>query len=257
VLLILGGALAAGLLVVQSGKRVPAIEISQAIGAGQQVPLSAMQEVQIASNSGLAYVPWSEASQVARYFAVSAIPPGTLLTSAMVVRTSTSTAGKAVVGLALKDGQLPSGLQVGDHVDVFQVSNAQQSCPGAPGTILAANAVVLAVTTPSATSGSSAMADVEVAVNPANAGAVTCNASNGIAGIAVLPAGATARGASGAANGATSATPGPRASGTPGPRASATHTATPSPAGGPKHRHPGGARSGAGSPTAKPSSKAG
>ena len=38
-LLIIGGALAAGLLVVQSGKRVTAIEISQQVGAGQRIPL--------------------------------------------------------------------------------------------------------------------------------------------------------------------------------------------------------------------------
>ncbi|HEX9358164.1 MAG TPA: hypothetical protein VF933_30650, partial [Streptosporangiaceae bacterium] len=80
VLLILGGALGAGLLVIQGSKRVAAIEISQQIGAGQRIPLSAMQQVQIAAGSGLAYVPWAEASQVTRFYAVSAIPQGTLLT---------------------------------------------------------------------------------------------------------------------------------------------------------------------------------
>src|SRR5450759_5082068 len=69
VLLILGGALGAGFLVLQSGKRVAAIEISQPIGVGQQIPRSAMQEVQIASGTGLDYVPWSEASQVAQFYA--------------------------------------------------------------------------------------------------------------------------------------------------------------------------------------------
>ncbi len=38
-LLILGGALGAGLLVIQGSKRVAAIEISQQIGAGQRIPL--------------------------------------------------------------------------------------------------------------------------------------------------------------------------------------------------------------------------
>ncbi len=36
-------------------------------------------------------------------------------------------------------------------------------------------------------SGSTAIADVEVALNPSDAGPVACNASNGIVGIAVLP----------------------------------------------------------------------
>ena len=150
VLLIIGGALGAGFLVIQSGKRVAAIEISQQIGAGQRIPLSAMQQVQIAAGSGLAYVPWDQAAQVARFYAVSTIPPGTLLTNEMVATTSTSVAGKALLGLALKDGQLPHGLQDGDHVDIYQVSDAQETCPGSSGGALAANAIVLAIGAPSA-----------------------------------------------------------------------------------------------------------
>jgi hypothetical protein len=194
VLLILGGALAAGFLVVQSGQRVSAIEISAPVGAGQRIPLSAMEQVQIAAGTGLDYVSWDQASQVARFFTVSAIQPGTLLTRAMVSVSGASVAGKAVVGLALKDGQLPRGLQDGDHVAIYQVSDAQETCPGGSGGLLAADAVVLAIGTPAATSGSQAQADVEVGVNPADAGAVACNAANGIVGIAVLPAGSSGAG---------------------------------------------------------------
>src|SRR5215472_8129502 len=79
-LLIIGGALAAGLLVVQSGKRVAAIEITQQVGTGQRIPLGAMQQIQVASGTGLDYVPWAEAGQVARFYAATTIPPGTLLT---------------------------------------------------------------------------------------------------------------------------------------------------------------------------------
>jgi hypothetical protein len=188
VLLIVGCALGTGLLVVQSGKRVAAVEVSREIGSGQRIPLSALTEVQIASNTGLSYVPWSEAAQVSRYFAASTIPPGTLLTSVMVARASTSTAGRALVGLVLKDGQVPKELLVGDHVDVFKVSDAEDACPGTPGNVLAANAIVTGITQPSATSGNSGGEDVDLAVNPRAAGAVACNASNGVAGLTVLPA---------------------------------------------------------------------
>jgi hypothetical protein len=188
VLLIVGCALGTGLLVVQSGKRVAAIEVSGAIGAGQRIPLSALTEVQIASNTGLSYVPWSEAAQVSRYFAADTIPPGTLLTSAMVARASTSTAGRDLVGLVLKDGQVPRELLVGDHVEVYKVSDAEDACPGTPGNVLAANAIVTGITQPSATSGNSGGEDVDLAVNPRAAGPVACNAANGVAGITVLPA---------------------------------------------------------------------
>jgi hypothetical protein len=214
VLLIIGGALGAGFLVIQSGKRVAAIEISRQIGVGQQIPLSAMQQVQLTAGSGLAYVPWAEASQVARFFTVSTIPPGTLLTREMVATTGTQVAGTAMLGLALKDGQLPHGLQDGDHVDIYQVSDAQETCPGGSGGTLAADAVVLAIGAPSATSGSTAIADVEVALNPSDAGPVACNAANGIVGIAVLPNGgrgaaaAAAAAGAGAGSGPGQATPG-------------------------------------------------
>ncbi len=182
-----------------------------------------MQQVQIAAGPGLAYVPWGQAAQAARFYTVSAIPQGTLLTRQMVATTGTPVGGRAVLGLALKDGQVPHGLQDGDHIDIYQVSDAQETCPGGSGGTLAADAIVLAIGAPSATSGSTAIADVEVALNPSDAGAVACNAANGIAGIAVLPDGgrgtAAAAGA-GAGTGRGGSTPGgtPATPGGPGRR---------------------------------------
>src|SRR5262245_23747903 len=63
-LLIVGGALGAAYLVTQNAKRVAAIEISEQVGAGQKIPLSAMREVQIAANSDVHYVAWSQAGEV-------------------------------------------------------------------------------------------------------------------------------------------------------------------------------------------------
>jgi hypothetical protein len=161
-----------------------------------------MQEVQIPANTGVNYVPWSEASQVAQFYAGSAIPADTLLNGLMVVRASSLTNGRVVLGLALKDGQLPNNLQIGDHIDIYDVSDANESCPGAGGGTLSANAVVLSISTPSANSGSSAAADVVVAVAPDTAGAVACNASNNIVGIAVLPGGGQQAGTAPAGPGA-------------------------------------------------------
>ncbi len=196
-LLIVGGALSAGLLVIQSGKRVAAIEISQQVGAGQQIPLGAMQEVQVASGTGLAYVPWAEASQVARYYAATTIPPGTLLTSAMVAKASGVTVGKDILGLALKDGQWPHQLKVGDHVGIYAVSGQSTTgagCPGGGGAALASDAIVVDVL--SAGGGGTLVStpqggttDVTVAVSPAAAGTVACNAAAGNVAVVVLPAG--------------------------------------------------------------------
>ena len=184
--LIVGGGLVAALLVVKAGNKVGAIEISQPIGQGQKIPLSAMQEVQVTSGSGLNYVPWSQASQVAGVYAAFQIAPNTLLTSQMTTSSANLSAGKDVLGLALKDGELPSGLQVGDHIDIFEVSSSGVACPGKPGSTLTSDAVVLNISRPASTT-STAVDDVQVALNPANAGAVACNAASGIVGIAILP----------------------------------------------------------------------
>lgn len=210
VLLIAGGALGAYYLVTQNARRVAAIEITKQLSAGEKIPLSAMQQVQIPANSGVNYVPWSEASQVAQFYAGNAIPAGTLLNGLMVVRASALTTGKDVLGLALKDGQLPGNLQIGDHVDVYDVSDSNENCPGTPGGTLSADAVVLAINPPAANSGNTAT-DVVVALNPADAGPVACNASNNIVGIAVLPGG-----------GQQAAAPGPGTS--PGPQTSSQGT---------------------------------
>jgi hypothetical protein len=188
VLLIVGGAALAGLLVVKSGHRVAAIEISQQVGAGQQIPLSAMHQVQISSDSGVNYVSWIYASQVTQLYAATTIPAGTLLTNRMVVKASNVTAGKDVLGLALKAGQLPGGLAVGDHVNIYMVGSASSSgCPGTPGTALTMDATVLAAVASSSTSGTGAV-NVTIALDPGNAGAVACNASAGNVGVVVLPA---------------------------------------------------------------------
>jgi len=185
-----GGALGAAYLVLQNGHRVAAIEITQPLGAGQRIPPSALREVDIAVGGGLSYVPWSEAGQVSQFYAASAIPAGTLLGNSMVARVNGLATGKAVIGLALKDGQLPDGLQAGDHVNLYQVSDATQSCPGAPGSTLASNAVVLGISVPPAATSAPAI-DVRVALDPSVAGVVTCNAANNNVAVAVLPGSAT------------------------------------------------------------------
>lgn len=199
-LLIIGGALGAGFLVLQSGKRVTAIEISQQVGAGQQIPLSAMQQVQVASDSGLHYVLWSEASQVARYYAATTIPPGTLLSSAMVVQSGGVASSEDMLGLALKDGQLPNQLRLGDHVAIFAVSSQSSNsagCPGAGGSVLAGSAIVQDVSSPGGGgslvgSAQGGTTDVTVTVPPADAGAVACNAAAGNVAVVILPAGGQA-----------------------------------------------------------------
>ena len=182
VLLVALGAGAAGLLVIRAGAQVQAIEIVQQVNQNSQIPVTAMQEVGIPSGSAISYVPWSQAEQVSKFFAATTIPAGTLLTQKMVASSNNTTAGLDLVGLLLKAGQVPSNLQPGDKVEAVAVGTA---CGTTAGDVLAQQAQVTDVSGSAGASGSSAV--VTVAVQPANAGALTCSAANGNVGLALLP----------------------------------------------------------------------
>ena len=52
-LLIIGGALGAGFLVIQSGQRVAAIVVTQPVAAGAKIPASALQRAEVSVDSGV------------------------------------------------------------------------------------------------------------------------------------------------------------------------------------------------------------
>lgn len=199
ILLIIGGGLAAAALVLATSKRLTAIEITQPVSQGQKIPLSAMQPVQVASGTGVQYALWNQRFSVSRTFAATNIPAGTVLTSGMASPTGTSLAGKVLVGLALKDGQMPSGLTQGQAVAIYAVSNSgggSSGCPSPIGTLLSSNAVVQGVAS-AANASNSGATDVTVAVDPGDAGKVSCSASAGGVAIATEPGGSSAAAAAG------------------------------------------------------------
>lgn len=182
ILLVAVGAGAAGLLVVRAGTKVQAIEIVQQVNQNGQIPVGAMEEVGLSAGSGVSYVPWSQAAQVEKYFAATTIPAGTLLTPNMVATSSNATANQDTVGLSLKAGQVPSGLQAGEKVEAIAVGTV---CGVTAGTVLAEEAQVTNVSGSVTATGSTA--SVTIAVQPAEAGPLTCVAANQNVGLALLP----------------------------------------------------------------------
>ncbi|MGP3955556.1 hypothetical protein ACTWPT_06125 [Nonomuraea sp. 3N208] len=181
VLLILGGALATTLLVLNSGDRVSAIRVTQQIGAGQKFPPEALEEVKIA-DTGVDFVSWSQRQQVVNSFAAVTILPGTLLTNQMGVRASTELGeGKATVGLALKPGQMPAGIQQGDRVQVIFVPS--RSSQGQTR-VLASSALVFAAGDKSRSGNSG---QITVVVDSAAAAEIAAFASTGEIAVAELP----------------------------------------------------------------------
>ncbi|TMR09480.1 hypothetical protein ETD86_43345 [Nonomuraea turkmeniaca] len=181
VLLILGGALATTLLVLNSGDRVSAIRVTQQVGAGQKFPPEALEEVKIA-DTGVDFVSWSQRQQVVNSFAAVTILPGTLLTNQMGVRASTELGeGKATIGLALKPGQMPAGIQQGDRVQVIFVPS--RSSQGQTR-VLASSALVFAAGDKSRSGNSG---QITVVVDSAAAPEIAAFASTGEIAVAELP----------------------------------------------------------------------
>src|SRR5580698_5484531 len=188
VLLVALGAVTAGLLVINAGHRVAAVEIVQQVGQGEQIPASAIREVEISSDSGLDYVAWQYAGRVAGVYAATQIPAGTLLTEAMTSSTNNLAAGKCEGGLSLKAGQVPGNLLIGDTVEAFSVGTG--SCCGTSANASSTD-VPIATGTIASLSGSASEtgnnAGVTLAVSSADAGTLACYASAGDVAITLMP----------------------------------------------------------------------
>jgi hypothetical protein len=195
ILLVALGAASAGYLVLNAGHRVGAVEITQDVGQGQQIPASAIKEVQINADTDVHYVAWQFASRVTGVFARVQIPAGTLLTSNMTASTSNLTAGKVEVGLSLKPGQAPTNLLIGQTVRAFPVGTGSGCGGGTNGTGGAGvgatpgepitTGTIVSVAGSTATNGSTAA--ITLAVPETDAGVLACYASAQDVAIALTP----------------------------------------------------------------------
>lgn len=184
-LLVIVGGLAAGLLVQKAGHKVQAVEIVQQLGPGEQVPASAIREVDISADSDVNYVPWADLGAVERDFAHYTIPAGTLLTGNMLVASYNLNNGDAQEGILLKAGQVPAGLQIGDKVAAFATGPAQP-CGGQPDEALGTGTVTSVL---GSASNSSATTVVTVAVPQTSAtfGLLACEAANNAVALVIVP----------------------------------------------------------------------
>ncbi len=131
-LLVLVGALASVYLQQQSKNRVGVVEIVKRVPQGQTITPDEISEVMVAVDSSISYVTWSQAQAGALkgYTARTDLVAGTLLVGQMLTNALPLAPGQEVVGLSLKDGQYPVGIQVGDTVSAYYVSNKNDDRTG-------------------------------------------------------------------------------------------------------------------------------
>ncbi|NGO13420.1 hypothetical protein G5C60_38955 [Streptomyces sp. HC44] len=121
VLLILVGALGATMLVLRAGDRVEVIQVKADIQAGESITDTNITSVMVAEDSSINYVRWEQRNALKSLKAKSTIYEGTVVIGDMFAAKSSLPAGKASVGLALKEGQYPSTIKPGDIVAAYRV----------------------------------------------------------------------------------------------------------------------------------------
>ena len=124
------GALAFGALHLRLDRRSAVLAVARPVAAGQVVQAGDLRVVRAPSIGGVSpLAAKAESSVVGRPAAVSLVP-GTLLVQGDLGSGSLVGAGQAVVGAALKPGQLPGVLRPGDRVWVVDTGSSAQASAG-------------------------------------------------------------------------------------------------------------------------------
>ncbi|MER5469572.1 hypothetical protein [Streptomyces sp. NPDC002685] len=126
VLLILVGALGATMLVLRAGDRIEVVQVTSDVQAGESVG-DHVTSVLVADDPAIRYVKWNQRVKLKELKAKSTIYAGTVVIGDMFAGGSTLPAGKASVGVSLKEGQYPAGIKSGDTVAVYRVGRTGSS----------------------------------------------------------------------------------------------------------------------------------
>jgi hypothetical protein len=165
---------------------VPVIVVTQTIQQGQLISGSDLGETSVAVTGGVVPIAVANAPELSGKRAAVTIPAGSLLVAGDVAGAPPIATGDAVVGMALKAGQLPaSGVGPGDQVMIVETANSGSTADPsasadaasgnpAPSTgVLVPEATVYDVNSPPADSSSGASELVSVEVSDTLAPAVT------------------------------------------------------------------------------------
>src|SRR5512144_2906231 len=111
-----GGALAAA-AALSAGHRVEVLAVARPVPAGQVIAAADLRPARVAADPALTPIPAAQLGTVVGRHAAVDLRPGTLLVRAALTSDSIPGVGQALVGVAVKPGQLPARpLQRGDRV---------------------------------------------------------------------------------------------------------------------------------------------
>jgi hypothetical protein len=120
-LLIVGGALIAGLIAVRMDQRVAVVQVAQNINVGSQITAKDLASTRV-SGDGLNLIRADQAKLIIGTYAKTNLLRGQLLTGGMVTKESPIADDKAAVGVVMLDGRVPAGgLDAGDQVQLIKI----------------------------------------------------------------------------------------------------------------------------------------
>jgi hypothetical protein len=192
VLLILVGALGATMLVLRAGERIEVVKVTAEIPAGESVG-DKVTSVLVAEDESINYVLWEQRDTLKQLKAKSTIYKDTIVMGQMFAEGQGLPAGKAAVGVALKEGQYPSDIKAGNTVAVYNVdapsgSNDDDSAASASsGGLLVDNAKIQLVAEESDATVSTGNLSLTLLVDQADAAAVAKAAAAGAVAIVHVP----------------------------------------------------------------------
>ncbi|WP_217140642.1 hypothetical protein [Streptomyces sp. AC627_RSS907] len=196
VLLILVGALGATMLVLRAGDRVEAIQLTADIKAGESITDNNIKSVMVNDDSGADFVPWAQRETLKKLQAKSTIYKGTVVVGQMFAGKSAMEQGKATVGVSLKEGQFPAGLDSGDNVAVYHVGSKSSGSSGQGGSsgssggdssLLVERAVVVSADRAAGDTFNSTNLPVTLTVDAADAPALAQAAALGEVAVVLIP----------------------------------------------------------------------
>ncbi|MEU9554952.1 hypothetical protein [Streptomyces fumanus] len=197
VLLILVGALGATMLVLRVGDRIEVVKVTKDIQAGESITDKNVTSVMVAEDPGIHYVEWSHREALKAYKAKSTIYAGSLVVGEMFAKEQQLPAGKAALGVALKEGQYPEDIKPGDHVAAYRVGTNNSSSSSGSGDDTAASsgggalvddAQVYTVKEPGGSTISTGTLSLTLLVDAGDAAALASAASAGELAVVRVPA---------------------------------------------------------------------
>lgn len=129
------GAVAGVVVVQQTGQRESVIALARPVPFGHQVTEQDLRQILLSADAGLATVDWTESDEIVGRIATTDLLPGQIMTRDAVTTERLPGPGQAIVGVAVKRGQLPV-TPLAPRDQVLIVDAAETSGAGVDASVL-------------------------------------------------------------------------------------------------------------------------